>query len=34
MSTYIVKTLNEIFQLKYNSDISCQKGEYVHKANF
>ena len=29
-----VKTLNKIFQLKYNSDISCRKGEYVQKANF
>ena len=29
-----VKTLNKIIQLKYNSDISCRKGEYVHKANF
>ena len=30
----LVKTLNKIFQLKYSSDISCRKGEYVHKANF
>ena len=29
-----VKTLNKLFRLKYNSDTSCRKGEYVHKANF
>ena len=34
-NVYIQKLkLNKIFQLKYNSDISCRKGEYVHKANF
>ena len=30
----LVKSLNKIFELEYNSDISCRKGEYVHKANF
>ena len=30
----LVKTLNKIFQLKYNSDISCRNAECVHKANF
>ena len=24
-----VKTLNKLFRLKYNSDTSCRKGEYV-----
>ena len=33
LQTY-VKTLNKLFVLKYNSDTSCRKGEYVHKANF
>ena len=26
--------LNKLFGLEYNSDTSCRKGEYVHKANF
>ena len=33
MSTYISKN-NKLFRLKYNTDTSCRKGEYVHKANF
>ena len=26
--------IHTLFRLKYNSDTSCRKGEYVHKANF
>ena len=30
----LVKTLNKLFGLKYNSDTTFRKGEYVHKENF
>ena len=34
-NVYIHKLkLNKLFRLKYNSDTSCRKGEYVHTANF
>ena len=29
----LVKTLNKLFRLKYNSGTSCRKGEDVHMAN-